>query len=448
MTISGSACAAAWCAMDSTVKLSCPVGRCGPCCSVAAVGSTTSAPDVSRSRTSSRVSVFQSILGIVFLQRPTSPPRIAFTTASTDTLCPSERDVNSHFTWRTHVTATPDSYPPLSHWHATFPPPAPSDDLPATSEVVTIGGGLVGCRTACWLTTHGLGVTVIEPEAIGWRATGRNGGFLIGGAAMGYATAVAALGQKTAIDLWHLTDSGRDLAIDTIAEEGIACDSRQPGPISLALITDNLVAMRHNQALLQADGFAAHMLDREATQERIDTPLGQEIAGAYFDPKSGLLHSGRHLAGIAAAAPRNGARFCRATVTGIASNANGVTITTTSGTIQAGRAMVAAHAWSDTLIPEMVGKFGRGGGKSLRTSRSRRSSRLRCPWMSRRPRSPGNRRQTARSSSAAAVPTRQMQMSECTRWCRHRVSRRGSRRCCHDASRSWVACALPAAGLD
>ena len=246
---------------------------------------------------------------------------------------------------------------PKSHWHATFPPPVPSDELPATAEGVVVGGGLVGCWTAYWLAKRGIRATVIEQEVISWGATGRNGGFLIGGAAMGYATAVATLGKETAIGLWHLTDSGRDLAIETIAAEGIVCDFRQPGTMALALTADDLAGMRRNQALMQEDGFAAQILDRATTQAMIGTPLAEEIAGAYFDPKGGLLHSGRYLAGIAAAAHRNGARFCRATVTGVASDANGVIVTTTAGIIQAGRVMVATNAWSDTIIPDIAGKI-------------------------------------------------------------------------------------------
>lgn len=244
---------------------------------------------------------------------------------------------------------------PTSWWHATFSPPVPNDALPAESDVVVIGGGLLGCWTAYWLAQRGVSATVLEQEVVSWGATGRNGGFLTSGGALGYTTAIASFGRETAQAIWRLSEDGRALAERTIAEEGIACDFRKPGTLSLALSDDALASMTADAALQREDGFRAETLDRVAVQELIATPLADDIAGAAFAPDGGLLHSGRYLAGIAAAARRHGARFVKATATSLTPVADGTSIQTSAGIVRAGRVVVAVNAWSDELVPALAG---------------------------------------------------------------------------------------------
>lgn len=249
----------------------------------------------------------------------------------------------------------PSSDTSTSYWHATFSPPVPSDALPAETDVAVIGGGMLGCWTALWLAQQGVGVTVLEREVISWGATGRNGGFLTGGAAMGYADAIDTFGRETAIALWTLAEQGRALAAQTIADEGIACDYRMTGTLSLARSDDALEGMARNAALLREDGFSAEVLDRPAVQAAIGTPLGPEIAGAGFAPEGGILHSGRYLAGIADAARQAGARFAKATVTALRPEAGVTAVETSAGIVRAGRVVVALNAWTDELVPAFAG---------------------------------------------------------------------------------------------
>ncbi len=249
----------------------------------------------------------------------------------------------------------PDAALPTSYWHATFPPPVPADHLPAGSDVVVIGAGMLGCWTAYWLAEAGVDVTVLEREAISWGATGRNGGFLTGGGAMGYADAVDTFGRETARAVWTLSAEGRQLAEDTIRGEGIDCDLRIPGILWMGLHDDAMVATRRSTDLLREDGFSVELLDRVGVQELVRTPLGPEIAGGRLDPDGGLLHSGRYLAGLASAAKRHGARFCTAGVTALEPDATGTTIATDAGKIHADRIVVALNAWTDTLLPALEG---------------------------------------------------------------------------------------------
>jgi glycine/D-amino acid oxidase-like deaminating enzyme len=181
----------------------------------------------------------------------------------------------------------------------------------------------------------------------------------VGGAAIGYGDAIDAFGRDTARAVWTLSAEGRGLAGQVIADEDIDCDFRAPGILSLALTDEALGSMRRSVDLMREDGFAAELLDRQAVQALIQTPLGSEIAGGAYAPDGGLLHSGRYLAGVAAAARRHGARFCRAAVTALTAYDVGatpsVTLSTAAGAIRAHRVVVAVNAWSDELVPGLAG---------------------------------------------------------------------------------------------
>lgn len=249
-------------------------------------------------------------------------------------------------------TQTPE---PRSYWHATAPPPVPTDPLPAEADVVVIGGGLLGCWTAYWLARAGVAVTLIERTAIGWGATGRNGGFVRAGTAAGYVETIRQIGHEAARDIWKLSEEGQALVGQIVAEEGIACDYRTPGTLNLALDDTTLEKMRHSLGIMQADGLPGELLDRQGVQALIGTPLGPEIVGALFFADGGLLHSARYLTGLADAARRHGARLCQAEVSGLTPHGWGTRIETSAGAIQARRIIIAVNAWSDELVPALAG---------------------------------------------------------------------------------------------
>jgi glycine/D-amino acid oxidase-like deaminating enzyme len=243
----------------------------------------------------------------------------------------------------------------LSYWHATADPLVPSQELPSTSEIVVIGSGLLGCWTAYWLARGGASVTLIERTAIGWGATGRNGGFLVGGTALNYPRLVETVGRDAARGLHQITLEGQALAYEVVAEEEIDCDLRRNGTLHLSLDAETAESITTTRDVLEQDGFRIDVLDRQQVQDLIDTPLADEIIGGTYAPEDGLLHSSRYLAGIARAAERRGVRLVQATVTALTPLHGKTLVGTTCGSIEAGRVVVALNAWSDTLVPELAG---------------------------------------------------------------------------------------------
>lgn len=251
-----------------------------------------------------------------------------------------------------HIDSATDS---LSYWHATQTPLIPNDPLPATAEVVVIGGGMLGCWTTYWLAKSGANVVLVDKQAIGWGATGRNGGFLIEGAAVGYRRLIDLLGHEGAKAFYDLTLRGQQLAHDVVTDEEIECDLRRMGTLSLALSHDELAGMAAQRNLLSDDGFPAELLDRKAVQGLVHTPLAEEIVGGYLAPTGGTLHSSRYIAGIARSAQKHGAKLVKAEVASIEVAGSSTTVHTSEGPVAAGKVVVALNAWTDALVPEMRG---------------------------------------------------------------------------------------------
>lgn len=245
----------------------------------------------------------------------------------------------------------------LSYWHATAEPIVPDASLPSTAEVVVIGGGMLGCWTSYWLARSGVKVVLLEATAIGWGATGRNGGFLVGGTAVAYPRLVDMVGDQAARSLHQITMDGQALAYQVIADEEIDCGLRRNGTLSLALNERELLDPGADTTLLHDDVATMQRLDREQVRELVATSLGDRIAGGWFAPNDGTLHSTRYLTGIARAAERYGASLVRGTVRSLAPAGDGVRIEADQGTIVAEKVVVALNAWSDNLIPEVAGRI-------------------------------------------------------------------------------------------
>ncbi len=242
----------------------------------------------------------------------------------------------------------------VSYWQQTAPTVRLSIDVPRSVDVAVIGGGLMGTATSYWLAREGVSVALLEREAIGWGATGRNGGFVVAGPAGGYTDAIARLGHEAANAVLTDTLTNQQLLRQVLEEEAIECSYREPGNIRLALTTAQEEQLRAEAAAFQADGFPADFLDREAVQVLIKTKLSSEIRGGRFKPGQGLVHSARFVRGLAQAALRRGARAYQAEVQALVPDGEHLHLYTSRGTIRAATVVVAANVWIGKLLPELA----------------------------------------------------------------------------------------------
>src|SRR5713226_10001401 len=176
-----------------------------------------------------------------------------------------------------------------SYWQSTVPAIPLSTELPHTTDVAVIGGGLVGTATCYWLARQGVSAALLERTALAAGATGRNGGFVVAGPAESYPKAIAHLGHEAARAVMEVTYQSQTLLRQVLQEEAIACDYREPGTIRLALSEAQVEQHPQEVDALCRDGFPAQWLDREDIQPLIQTPMALEILGGRFRPEQGLV---------------------------------------------------------------------------------------------------------------------------------------------------------------
>ena len=78
-----------------------------------------------------------------------------------------------------------------------------------SADVCVIGAGFTGISTALHLAERGYNVHVVEANKVGWGATGRNGGQIIGGIS-GEEKIARHLGQDGERIMWEMHWAGND----------------------------------------------------------------------------------------------------------------------------------------------------------------------------------------------------------------------------------------------
>lgn len=258
----------------------------------------------------------------------------------------------------------PMSTPSL--WHAALPPPpSPPAALPARADVVVIGSGLSGVWLALALAEAGRPPLVLERAHLAAGASGRNGGLLLPGTSELYPALVARHGRAAARALWAWAVAGAADVVSTIHRYGIDCDWRSEGALHAAVSEAEAVHLRNGAAMLAADGFPGEWLDAHDIAAWLDVPRPDDFHGALHLPDGGAFHSGRLVAGLAAAAASRGATFVEGvdvrgidghTLQGSDDNhrpGSPITVHTDRGPIAAEVVIVATNAWLPELLPHL-----------------------------------------------------------------------------------------------
>ena len=245
-----------------------------------------------------------------------------------------------------------------SYWHDTAPAFASAQDGPVEGkvDVVVIGAGFTGLNAARKLAREGVSVAVLEARHVGFGGSGRNGGHLNNGMAHGYGEAKAQLGAERAKALWQAYDRSIDMIEEVIAEEGIACDFRRSGKLKLASKPGHVAGLRSNFELIhrEVDPDTRFLEAHDLTDE-----IGSDqFHGAMLYGKSGMMHMGRFVNGLAEAAHRRGTKIWEdAPVIGRKREGGGWLIETPKGTIRAERVIAATNAYSNSVERAPLGYF-------------------------------------------------------------------------------------------
>lgn len=217
-------------------------------------------------------------------------------------------------------------------------------NIPATADIVIIGGGVMGASAAYHLAKRGMkNIVLLEKEAFfGTGATGR----CAGGVRYQFSTEI---NVKLSIESLPMIERFRD-------EIGQDVNYRQCGYLLIATDEKDATTFRHNVELQNGLGVQTQLLSGDEVRARLPLMKFEDAIAGTFNQKDGIVDPNGVVAGYVSAAQKMGVKaFTRAEVTRICvSGAEVEAVETTEGEIQTHMILNAAGPWAGQ-IGEMAG---------------------------------------------------------------------------------------------
>jgi gamma-glutamylputrescine oxidase len=210
------------------------------------------------------------------------------------------------------------------------------------SDVCVVGAGFTGIATALTLAERGYSVTVLEQNRVGWGASGRCGGQMIGGLP-GEATLEKFWGESRADALFELGYRGHDIIARRVRQYSIDCDLKY-GYIDVALKHRHLEQQQRWYEALCARGMEQQL--RLVPGGELPGVLGTgKYLGGLINYRNGHLHPLNLCLGEARAAAGQGVAIHEgSTVTGIEHGVRPV-VKTPRGRVTADYVILAGNAY-------------------------------------------------------------------------------------------------------
>lgn len=219
------------------------------------------------------------------------------------------------------------------------------------ADCAIVGGGLAGLTTALELARAGKRVAVLEAQAIGWGASGRNGGIVSPAFACGGEAIEARVGRDAARALHRLTIEGVERLRATIRDLGITGADPIPGLLNLRRF-DKADDLHAYAAEFSNDfGYAFTYLNRDAIRERLAT---DRYYHGLSDPQAFHIHPLNYLRAVAVEIERLGGVIYESSPATATSLRGAVKeIRTAKGKLQARDVVFATGGYTGQLVPRL-----------------------------------------------------------------------------------------------
>jgi len=240
-------------------------------------------------------------------------------------------------------------------WTASAREAAPAADpfeAGRSVDIAIVGGGFTGVSAALAAASGGADVALIEARAIGWGASGRNGGQVIPGLKLDPSEMRAAYGEERGRRLTEAVGGAADGVFDLIERYGIDCEPKRSGWIQAAHAQAALARVLRRGDEWAALGAPAERLDRAALRRLTGTDA---YLGGWIDRRAGTIQPLSYVRSLAKAAQRAGAKLHEGTLaTKLARKSGRWEVTTSKGTISARHVVVGQDGYADGLVPGLA----------------------------------------------------------------------------------------------
>jgi len=234
--------------------------------------------------------------------------------------------------------------------------PALQED--ADCDVAIVGGGLAGLSAAIELAERGFSVRLLEAKAVGFGASGRNGGQAIHGLACDPAEIESQLGLDEARRVFGMSIEAIDLIRERCLRFAIDCDWRD-GYLGVATSSGKARALLAGaDHLEQAYGYPMQRIARADLPAWIASP---RYHAAVHDPRSGHLHPLKYTLGLARAAAGLGVVIHEGSaVTALTPGRRAgdrSTLQTAAGRVTARQVLLAGNVYLQGLAPMLASRI-------------------------------------------------------------------------------------------
>lgn len=210
-----------------------------------------------------------------------------------------------------------------------------------STDVLIVGGGIVGAASAYHLAKRGVDVTLLEADRLASGATGRNLGYIW--------VHTRRVGPE--LDLVMPTRN----ELESLPEElGADFGLRTNGGLIYYTTEAQGEVMREFVAARVADGVPMELLDGDQARE-LAPILPDTVLGGSFCPLDAQLDPTRYVRAFAAAAQRAGARVVEGASARTFETTDGriTRVHTDIGPISAGKVVLAGGAWSPSVAAQL-----------------------------------------------------------------------------------------------
>ncbi|MGA2777555.1 MAG: FAD-binding oxidoreductase [Steroidobacteraceae bacterium] len=219
------------------------------------------------------------------------------------------------------------------------------------ADVVIVGGGFTGLSTALHLAERGARVVLLEAEAPGWGASGRNGGQVNPGLKHDPDLVERDFGAELGGRMVAFAGAAPAFVFALIERLRIPCELRQCGTLRAAAHPKHLAKVRSTAEQYARRGAPVVMLDRDAAAGATGT---DRYAGALLDRRGGALNPLSFARGLARAAMQAGAAIHGGTrALGLQRQGQEWRVQTATGTVTAAQVVLATNGYTDGLWPEL-----------------------------------------------------------------------------------------------
>jgi gamma-glutamylputrescine oxidase len=221
-----------------------------------------------------------------------------------------------------------------------------------TTDICIVGAGYSGLSSALHLVRSGHKVVIVEGAAVGWGASGRNGGQIVNGINASLATIERRYGPGIASFVGGLVQEGARIIYDWVDRFGIECDLRH-GNIYAAYTEKHMDELRAKQALWRRYGMDDHeLLDRAAIRKHIGSDV---YCGGMIDHSGGHMHPLNLALGEARALESlGGVIYEHSPVTKVEQQGGKAIVTTAAGRVTANAVLLCGNAYLGNVVPELT----------------------------------------------------------------------------------------------